>query len=339
MRRPAGKRDAGTRLKKTAARALLQVYDKHLRRRYEPYLAHFRAVVGYDPSIARPRRYHEKMLWRKLFDHSPRIALFCDKLATRDFIRQRAPELALPDLLWVGDSPGAIPDAILSAPAVFKCNHGCDYNYFWKPGESDADELKARLAGWLRSVYGQTNYEWGYTTVRPKIMAERLLVGPSPGGLLDINVRVAWGRALFCSVIADNKTPRKALGYYDVEGRRLHFASGQTKATAPGPDDYAELPDGVLPARVLREAAEIGALLGRTEDYARFDFLYDGNKLYGGEVTVYPASGLSPCTPEGGTGPDTMVNEAWDLRRSWFLSTPQRGWAALYAAALKAALD
>ena len=39
----------------------------------------FRRRVGYFPNIALPRRYNEKMLWRKIFDHNP---LFADSSST-----------------------------------------------------------------------------------------------------------------------------------------------------------------------------------------------------------------------------------------------------------------
>lgn len=321
-------------MRKSAATALLGAYDKILRKRYEPYLAHFRIVVGYDPSIALPRRYHEKMLWRKLFDHSPRIAMFCDKLATRQFVKNTAPALELPELLWTGASPEEIPKEILSERAVFKCNHGCDYNYFWNPGTSDAADLKRSLAVWLASTYGTTNYEWGYTAVQPTILAERFIEGPAATGILDISVRAACGRPMFCSVIAHNKTPRKALGYFDLGGNPIHFDQ-----SAIGQGGYAELPSGQDLRHALRKAAEAAAVLSAGEDYARFDFLYDGQRIYGGEITPYPASGLSEAARAGQVGPDTLINDSWDLRKSWFLSHPQPGFLGLYAFVLRQALS
>lgn len=318
-------------LLKAASGAGLRAFEARLQERYRPYIAHFEKVVGYRPSIAVPRRYHEKMLWRKLFDHSPAIATFCDKLATRDFVKRHAPKLALPELLWTGDSPEKIPSGLLAEPAVFKCNHGCDYNFFWQPRRSDEKELKRRLAGWLASTYGGTNFEWGYSVVRPRILAERFLEGPAATGVLDINVRAARGRTIFCSVIAHNKSPRKALGYFRPDGRLLEFGNSPVGAAGPGTDSYAALPDDLDITKAIRSAVAMAAQLSREEDYARFDFLFDGANLYGGEVTPYPASGLSAATPEGQSGPDVLVNEYWDLRESWFLRTPQRGTNALYA--------
>jgi hypothetical protein len=44
---------------------------------------------GRKPRLLRPRRFTEKMQWRKLFDLNPLYAVISDKLAVRDFIAER----------------------------------------------------------------------------------------------------------------------------------------------------------------------------------------------------------------------------------------------------------
>lgn len=78
----------------------------------------------------------------KIFDHSPQIAIFCDKLAARVFVRRRLPDLELPDVFWIGKKGDDIPDEILNEDVVIKCNHGCDYNFFWHPDTSDGAEIR-----------------------------------------------------------------------------------------------------------------------------------------------------------------------------------------------------
>jgi hypothetical protein len=57
---------------------------RHYRRRYRRF-----------PNIANPQLYSERMLWRKTVDHNPQFIVFSDKLATKDFLRQRCPAHAL----------------------------------------------------------------------------------------------------------------------------------------------------------------------------------------------------------------------------------------------------
>ena len=70
-------------------------------------------------------------------------------------------------------------------------------------------------------------------------------------------------------------------------------------------------------------------------DYIRCD-LYDvDGEIYFSELTVYPLSG------QGGGNSDArhLRNLGWDLRKSWFLTEPQRGWRKAYSHALRVWLD
>jgi len=53
-------------------------------------------------------------------------------------------------------------------------------------------------------------------------------------------------------------------------------------------------------------------------------------------MSVYSAGGYCWVSIPTLTG---ACNEAWDLRRSWFMQTPQTGWRKLYARALRVMLE
>ena len=60
---------------------------------------------GFYPSLFFSVRFTEKIQWRKLFDLNPLYSILCDKIAVRDFIKQRGgPELLVPQL-WSGGDP------------------------------------------------------------------------------------------------------------------------------------------------------------------------------------------------------------------------------------------
>lgn len=92
--------------------------------------------------------------------------------------------------------------------------------------------------------------------------------------------------------------------------------------------------DRPLPGNLPRMRA-LAAEIGRHFDHVRVDVLTDGTELYLGELTIYNLGGRTHWT---GALIDTPLNRSWDLRRSWFLSVPQRGWRAIYAAALRRAI-
>ena len=67
----------------------------------------------------------------------------------------------------------------------------------------------------------------------------------------------------------------------------------------------------------------------------RVDILSDGERSWFSELTVYNMAGRLPGV---GDNPKEGVSTSWDLRQSWFMTTPQRGWRRVYAWALKSYL-
>lgn len=319
-------------------RCLFAALDWHLYRRYRMQVHIFQKIVGYSPEIAFPRRYHEKMLWRKIFDRNPLFVVFCDKLATKEYASQRFPEIRIPKTLWVGERVADIPPSVLARKVFIKCNHGCNFNWLWEPGVSDLAAIGQDVAKCLQETYGEWNMESAYVGVPKKVFVEEIIETQGPDGLVDINVRCADGKPILASVIIHNKSDRMKVGYFNTDCTR-YFDAGEPNPQGRTEDGYEMLPTDYLPPAALGRAIAAAAKLSRGVDYARYDFMTDGENLYMGEITVYPSAGVSKATPAGEEGFDTRVGDVWDLRGSWFLSTPQKSWKRVYARLLRRAID
>ena len=92
----------------------------------------FRKRVGYYPNIAFPKKYHEKMFWRKVFDNNPFFGVFCDKLATKEYILSIFPEARVPKTIWSTDNITQILQLPVTSDMVIKASHGSSFNYFPK---------------------------------------------------------------------------------------------------------------------------------------------------------------------------------------------------------------
>lgn len=289
---------------------------------------------GRLPRIAFPRGYGDHMQWRKIFDHNPLFVVFSDKLATKAFLAKTVPDLALPKLLWVGDSPDEIPRDLLKGNVVVKANHGCRYNYFIKDGCYNAQELQRRARDWLtRRAYGRRHAEWAYAYVKPKLFVEEMLV-PSTGILIDINIRAGRGRLAFGSLMLNAKTPQQCDIYINEERKVLGRIPGRGVDRAAL--ERVEIPD------VYDDAVKYARIMSREVDYARFDFLVCDGKLYGGEITVYPGNGYGPIREyvAGGItyepGEQThAIFAAWDMNSAWFMTAPLTGWKKYYRDVLR----
>jgi hypothetical protein len=67
-------------------------------------------------------------------------------------------------------------------------------------------------------------------------------------------------------------------------------------------------------------------------DHMRCDLYLVGDDTFFGEYTVYNQGGYVLLARDEVLR--SAHNHAWDIRWSWFLTTPQRGWFGLYAASL-----
>jgi hypothetical protein len=269
------------------------------------------------------------MLWRKLVDHNPQFVVFSDKLATKDFIRGRCPDLPLPRTLWVGRDADAIPDELLRGEVYVKANHGCGFNYRVRGGQCDRAVLRRITRRWLAAVYGKKGGEWSYSAVEPKLFVEEA-VGDVAAGLLEFHVRASNGQALLGSVMGQCKTPDQWYAYLDPEGvPTLGVGDPEGSPIVPSPRVLAVV-------EPYRRAVGYARQLSVGVDYARFDFLWNGQDLFGGEITVYPAGGMRD--PANSVTRDVLLG-GWDLLQSHFLKSPQAGWTRRYAEALKQELN
>lgn len=63
----------------------------------------------------------------------------------------------------------------------------------------------------------------------------------------------------------------------------------------------------------------------------RVDFMWADGQLFACEMTPYAGSGYGRFKENWVTDTFTRL---WDMRQSWFLSTPQASWRGAYAEAL-----
>jgi TupA-like ATPgrasp len=285
----------------------------------------YRRFNGRFPNIANPRRYAERMLWRKVVDHNPQFVVFSDKLATKEYCNRICPDLALPKTLWVGNDADAIPDELLSGDVFVKTNHGWNYNYQIRAGEVDRADLKRKTDQWLNSTHGKASHQWAYSKVEPILYVEET-IGDAAADLLEFNIRASNGNFVLGSVMGHNKKPNKWLKYLDLKGESVEgiedegavpvlFISQEVNVIAP-----------YLQAIAYAKQLSVGV------DYARFDFMWNGKNLYGGEITVYPGAGNGRAL---NSKLECIVIKGWDLVPSYFLTSKQTGIKKLYANALK----
>lgn len=287
--------------------ANILIYLRH------PYFCmRFRKRVGLFPNPANPRSYTDYVFWRKMFDRNPAFVVFCDKLACKQYIKSKVPALPVPETVWTGKTFDRSAFELFTDETVLKANHGCNMNLVPDGRARSFDELKRLTEKWLRKDYSRKNLEHAYGGVEKRLFLETRLYKPG-GGLVEIQVRAANGRAFLLSACTDQKTANEKIGYYDVEGKRVR-APDMNNAGRCLPDDFR------MPA-AYRDAIRFVEILGKDVDYARYDFYCLDGKLYGGEITLYPSAGLGRADKRSRVGLDAIIADNWDIRTSHFFKS------------------
>ena len=257
------------------------------------------SVHGRAPNIFRPRRFTEKMQWRKLFDDNPVYPVLCDKLAVRDFIAARIGDRYHVPVLWIG-APADIPFDQLEPPYVIKSNHACG-QVIMVAGRASLNPAAIRqtTTAWLAEPYGVHMEEAAYWAVPPRLFIEQMLLTKSGAPPDEHRLHLFQGKTAFIqtTVIEDGVARHGAFhtpqwspqDWYFTQARNIVFPR---------------------PAR-LDEMIRLAEILGREFDYLRVDFFDDGQRLWLSELTLFSWSGLGIFHPDQA---DFTFGSYWRLR-------------------------
>ena len=263
---------------------------------------------GILPNLDDPSGFNEKILRRILVDRREFMTCLADKLRVRDYVRERAPGLALPRLYWWSSRADDLPFDALPDAFVLKANHGSGFvRIVGSKRATDRADLVRLASQWLASDFTLVGREWAYRDVRRAVYAEELLSDDAGELPPDFKLFVFDGRVRMIQVDRD-RFARHTQVLYDerwkpIEGS-VAAAQGQPLAR---------------PA-ALSQMIEAAEALAAGIDFLRVDLYEIGGRPVFGELTHYPNKGLSRFRPES---LDALLG-------SWLTLDPQRHVALAY---------
>jgi hypothetical protein len=277
--------------------------------------------VGKRCDPATPISDADKFLWRRIFDHNPLFTTACDKLAAKEYALSVCPDLKSAEVLWVGSDPDQIPPQTLSGNVVVKASCGSGWNVMVHDGKVDRAALREKARRWLGSTYGQRQAEWGYKNGRHRLFVEKMLLEEGQPVRQEYKFHVSGGRT----------------AYVQVKRRTDNHSSHSCRFMRDGqlaPEQVDKAHTEICLPPTFERLVMIAERLTAPFDYMRCDLYELDGEVFFSELTPYPNGGL-------GRNPyfRNLRNSRWDLRNSWFLTEPQRGWRRTYSAALRRWLD
>lgn len=253
----------------------------------------FKLKVGYELNLENPKTFNEKLQWLKLYDRNPKYTTLVDKYKVREYVNKMIGEEYLIPLLGVWDSPEEIDFEKLPEQFVLKCNHtsGVGLSICLDKKNYDIRRAKEELRRGLKNNYYMSCREWPYKNVKRKIIAEKYMEDMqqdnSEDGLLDYKFMCFSGKVK-CSFVCSERFSGNGLKvtFFDRNWNIMPFERKypRSKKTIKKPQNYEKM-------------IELAEKLAKGIPFVRIDFYEINEKIYFGEMTFYPGSGMEEFNP------------------------------------------
>lgn len=256
----------------------------------------FRLKMGYWIDWKNPKTFSEKLQWLKLYDRKPEYTTMVDKYAVKEYVAKIIGEEYIIPTLGVWDKPEDIDWDSLPQTFVLKTTHGGGGSGVIickdKATFNKADAI-AKLKNSLNECIYKSLREWPYKNVKKKIIAEVFLEDSVTikinTDLPDYKFYCFNGEPAYCQVIRDRRS-KETIDFYDMEWNHMPFV-GLTPIASNGLTPVAR------PAYLFK-MLEISRGLSKEISFSRIDFYVIDNKIYFGEITFFPYSGIGEFSPK-----------------------------------------
>ena len=236
-----------------------------------------------------PQTYNEKLQWMKVYDRNPLYTKLVDKYEVRQYIADILGEEYLFPCYGVWDKFEDIDFSKLPDQFVLKCTHDSGSVRICKDKSNfDMEENAKHFAKCLNTSSYLGGREWAYKSVKPRIIAEKLMT-ENGEGLKDYKFFCFAGKvkAMFIATDRGKEDTDVKFDFFDDQFNHLPMKHGHENA--------ASVPE--KPSR-FEEMKEIAEKLSGKMRHVRIDLYEVDNRIYFGEFTFYHHCGFVPFDPE-----------------------------------------
>ena len=248
------------------------------------YFYHFHRFANFK----NPQTFNEKLQWLKLHDHNPLYTTLVDKYAVKKWVADKIGEQYVIPTIAVWEKAEDIDFDKLPNQFVLKVNHDSGGLVICKDkSKLDRQAAVAKLSRALKNNGYWSGREWPYKNVKPCIIAEKYMEDENHQ-LNDYKFMVFNGKVK-CSFTCTERFSKDGLkvtfydANWDIMPFERHYPRSKTPITKPLNYD---------------EMVELAEKLSKDIPFVRVDFYSIKGKIYFGEMTFYPGSGLEEFTPQ-----------------------------------------
>ena len=257
----------------------------------------YRFKMGHRLDLNHPKTFTEKIQWLKRYNRRPEYTRMVDKYAVKKYVADIIGEKYIIPTLGVWDKPEDIDWDALPNEFVLKTTHGGGSGgVVICKDKKTFDRNKAILT--LRDSMNGDIYrslrEWPYKDVKKRVLAEKYMapkdmVNNPIYDLSDYKFFCFNGEPKYCQVIRDRHS-KESIDFYDMNWRHQEFVGLNPIAS-----------NGINPVPrplLLDDMICICHKLSENMKFVRIDMYVIDNRIYFGEITFYPASGMGLFNPD-----------------------------------------
>lgn len=251
----------------------------------------FYIEMGQKLDLDNSKTFNEKLQWLKLYNRKPEYTTMVDKYAVKEYVANIIGEEHIIPTLGIWNSFDEIDFNSLPNQFVLKTTHGgggggvviCkDKNTF------DKQRAKKVLQKSLNSDIYWNYREWPYKDVPKRIIAEQFMSNNGKD-LEDYKIHCFNGEPKFI-LVCGNRYGKGAMidDFYTPEWELMDVR----RPGHPRSEKASKTPEQ------LGQMLELSRILSKDIPFLRTDFYIIQGRIYFGELTFFPASGMSKFEPQ-----------------------------------------
>ena len=265
----------------------------------------YKSIFHKKLNLDDPKTFNEKLQWLKLYNRDPRQVMMVDKADVKEYVAGEIGEDYIIPTLGIWDSFEEIDFDSLPDSFVLKCTHDSGSTVVCRDKATfNMEAARLKLTRKLGKNLFWHGREWPYKQVKPRIIAEELLKDSTSDDLKDYKFFCFNGAPKMVLVCAERFTGGGMReNFYDAEWKLMPVQ----RAAHPNTDYDIPCPPE------LPRMLELAEKLADAMPFVRVDFYVVDGRIYFGELTFYPASGLVPFVPD-----------EWDLTLGEWITLPEK---------------
>lgn len=251
------------------------------------YYYHVRTKLN----LKNPVTFDEKLNYLKLYVNvkNPLVTICADKVAVRDYVKEKGCEKILNEVIGIYDRVEDIEWEKLPNKFVIKCNHGSGFNIICKDKQQlDIESCKRKLNKWLKINYGKYTTEIHYSKIKPKIIIEKFIESTSKTGLDDYRIFCYNGIPKYIKVTPEVEETAY-YNFYDLNWNKMNFVKKEYESKYE-----------IKKPKNLQKMLKYAEILSENFQFVRVDLYNVDGKIYFAELTFTPTGGCcNKFTKEG----------------------------------------